>query len=106
MAGRIRVGRGGLEPPRPCGQQILSLSRLPFRHQPSYIYFNKKRGILHYFCKHSFAFIFPAVLSRCKICGKIGFLRRAFLNLPAEGDRPLPQLRAVRFGLNSPLVRK
>ena len=30
------MGRGGLEPPRPCGQQILSLSRLPFRHQPSY----------------------------------------------------------------------
>ena len=23
----------GLEPPRPCEQQILSLSRLPFRHR-------------------------------------------------------------------------
>ena len=38
MAGTNEVGRGGLEPPRPCGQQILSLSRLPFRHQPSYVF--------------------------------------------------------------------
>ena len=26
------VRAGGLEPPRPYGQQILSLARLPFRH--------------------------------------------------------------------------
>lgn len=46
LKGRVikRVGRGGLEPPRPCGQQILSLSRLPFRHQPLTVYyFNKKK---------------------------------------------------------------
>jgi hypothetical protein len=29
-----KVGRGGVEPPRPCGQEILSLRRLPFRHRP------------------------------------------------------------------------
>lgn len=28
------VGPAGLEPARPCGQQILSLQRLPFRHGP------------------------------------------------------------------------
>lgn len=29
------VGEEGVEPSRPCGQQILSLSRLPFRHSPT-----------------------------------------------------------------------
>jgi hypothetical protein len=29
-----RVGREGLEPSRPFGQEILSLQRLPFRHRP------------------------------------------------------------------------
>ncbi len=29
------VGKGGLEPPHPCGYQILSLTRLPFRHSPN-----------------------------------------------------------------------
>ena len=28
------VGEEGLEPSRPCGQQILSLPRMPFRHSP------------------------------------------------------------------------
>ena len=50
MAGTTEVGRGGLEPPRPCGQQILSLSRLPFRHQPSYFfYYTKKTNFAHLF---------------------------------------------------------
>jgi hypothetical protein len=30
------VGREGVEPSRPCGQEILSLRRLPFRHRPFY----------------------------------------------------------------------
>ena len=29
-----KVGRGGVEPPRHCWQEILSLRRLPFRHRP------------------------------------------------------------------------
>ena len=29
---KVLVPQAGLEPARPCGQQILSLSRLPFRH--------------------------------------------------------------------------
>ncbi len=29
------VGLGGLEPPRPQGQRILSPQRLPFRHRPA-----------------------------------------------------------------------
>ena len=32
------VGRGGLEPPRPYEHQILSLTRLPFRHPPNKLY--------------------------------------------------------------------
>ena len=32
------VGREGVEPSRPCGQEILSLRRLPFRHRPLYKY--------------------------------------------------------------------
>jgi hypothetical protein len=33
-----KVGREGVEPSRPCGQEILSLRRLPFRHRPLYKY--------------------------------------------------------------------
>lgn len=29
------VGKGGVEPPLPCENQILSLARLPFRHSPN-----------------------------------------------------------------------
>ena len=29
-----KVGREGVEPSRPFGQEILSLQRLPFRHRP------------------------------------------------------------------------
>ena len=34
------VPQAGFEPARPCGQQILSLSRLPFRHTPRKSYYN------------------------------------------------------------------
>lgn len=37
------VRKGGLEPPRPCGHQILSLPRLPFRHKRIEDYRNLER---------------------------------------------------------------
>ncbi len=62
----------GLEPTRPCGQQILSLSRLPFRHTGSY-----NNAIIAYFkifvkCfSEIFLKIHLHILSECvilKIC--------------------------------------
>lgn len=72
------MGRGGLEPPRPCGQQILSLSRLPFRHQPSYIYFNKKRTLLHYFYKRPACLFFKRFKPVVKFAAELGFYAELF----------------------------
>jgi hypothetical protein len=37
---------GGLEPPRPYGQQILSLQRLPFRHTRFLVFYAKPFAVL------------------------------------------------------------